>query len=50
VLWTKADDATHFDKVVIAPLAAYVDAFIAAINWPNVARGYSQFRSWSSER
>ena len=43
MLWTKADDATHFDKVVIAPLAAYVDSFIAAIYWPNVARAYGQF-------
>jgi superoxide dismutase, Fe-Mn family len=28
-----------------ARAAAYVDAFMAAINWPNVARGYSELQS-----
>jgi Fe-Mn family superoxide dismutase len=28
-----------------ASAAAYVDAFMAAINWPNVARAYSEVRS-----
>jgi Fe-Mn family superoxide dismutase len=28
-----------------ARAAAYVDAFMAAINWPNVARGFSEVRS-----
>jgi len=26
-----------------ARAAAYVDAFMAAINWPNVARAYASF-------
>jgi superoxide dismutase len=28
-----------------ARAAAYVDAFMAAINWPNVARAYGELRS-----
>jgi hypothetical protein len=28
-----------------AKAAAYVDAFMAAINWPNVARAYGELRS-----
>jgi superoxide dismutase len=27
-----------------ARAAAYVDAFMAAINWPNVARAYTELR------
>src|SRR6202035_5028768 len=30
-----------------ARAAAYVDAFMAAINWPNVARAYVELRSWA---
>ena len=28
-----------------ARAAAYVDAFMAAINWPNVARAYAELQS-----
>ena len=28
-----------------ARAAAYVDAFMSAINWPNVARAYGELRS-----
>jgi len=31
-----------------ARAAAYVDPFMAAINWPNVARAYGEVQSWTS--
>jgi superoxide dismutase, Fe-Mn family len=37
------EHAYHIDYG--AKAAAYVDAFMAAINWPNVARAYSELRS-----
>jgi Fe-Mn family superoxide dismutase len=37
------EHAYHIDYG--AKAAAYVDAFMAAINWPNVARAYGELRS-----
>jgi Fe-Mn family superoxide dismutase len=37
------EQAYHIDYG--AKAAAYVDAFMAAINWPNVARAYGELRS-----